>query len=68
MCAGAIVNARIPNVYFGAFDAKNGACGSALNLLQMSDNYRPNYEGGILEKECSDLIKNFFRDLRKSKA
>jgi len=67
MCAGAIVNARIPNVYFGAYDAKNGACGSALNLFEMAENYRPVYQGGLLEEECSNLIKNFFKDLRKNK-
>lgn len=65
MCAGAIVNARIPNVYFGAYDHKNGACGSALNILDMSENFRPDYVGGILQDECSDLIKNFFKELRK---
>lgn len=67
MCAGAIVNARIPNVYFGAYDNKNGACGSALNLLEMSENYRPVYKGGIMEKECSELIKKFFKELRENK-
>lgn len=67
MCAGAIVNARIPNVYFGAYDLKNGACGSALNLLNMSENYRPEFEGGILEEECSTLIRSFFKELRNKK-
>lgn len=65
MCAGAIVNARIPKVYFGAYDIKNGACGSQLNLLNLPYNFRPEYEGGILENQCSDLIKNFFKNLRK---
>lgn len=67
MCAGAIVNARIPNVYFGAFDVKNGACGSAINLLEMSENYRPDYKGGILEDECSEMIKRFFKELRQKR-
>lgn len=65
MCAGAIVNAKIPNVYFGAYDTKNGACGSALNVLNMPNNFRPEFEGGILESECSKLIKDFFKNLRK---
>lgn len=64
MCAGAIVNARIPKVYFGAYDEKNGACGSSLNLFEMKNNFRPEYTGGILEEECSGLIKNFFTELR----
>ena len=67
MCAGAIVNARIPNVYFGAYDTKNGACGSALNLLEMSENFKPDYCGGVMEEECSNLIKNFFKELRNKK-
>lgn len=65
MCAGAIVNAKIPKVYFGAYDAKNGACGSAVNILNMQNNFRPDFEGGILEEECSSLIKQFFKELRK---
>ncbi len=64
MCAGAIVNAKIPNVYFGAYDLKNGACGSALNVLNMQNNFKPQFEGGILEEECSKLIKDFFKNIR----
>ena len=66
MCAGAIVNARIPKVYFGAYDAKNGACGSDLNVLNMLNNFRPEYTGGILEEECSAMIKNFFKEMRNA--
>ena len=66
MCAGAIVNARIPKVYFGAYDAKNGACGSDLNVLNMQNNFRPEYTGGILEEECSAMIKNFFKEMRNA--
>lgn len=68
MCAGAIVNARIDNIYFGAYDAKNGACGSALNLLNMSENYRPHFEGGVLEEDCSKIIKDFFKNLRNKQS
>ncbi len=64
MCAGAIVNARIPKVYFGAYDLKNGACASNLNLFNMENNFRPEFFGGILEKECSDLLRDFFKKLR----
>ena len=64
MCAGAIVNAHIPKVYFGAYDQKNGSCGSAINVLSMSNNFKPYYEGGILEEECRNIIKDFFKRLR----
>ena len=67
MCAGAIVNARIPEVYFGAYDIKNGACGSYINLLETENNFRPKFTGGILEEECSGLIKQFFREMRNSR-
>ncbi len=66
MCAGAIVNARIPKVYFGAYDKKNGACSSNLNLFNMLNNFRPEFSGGILEEECSELIKKFFKEMRNA--
>ena len=68
MCAGAIVNARIPKVYFGAYDEKNGACASALRLFNMENNFQPEYTGGIMEEQCSELIKQFFKDMRKRKS
>lgn len=64
MCAGAIINARIPRVVFGASDAKCGACGSVCDLFSMAFNHHPQVEKGILEKECADLLKEFFQDLR----
>lgn len=64
MCSGAIVNARIPNVYFGAFDKNFGCCGSTLNILELSNSFHPNYSGGIMEKECSEIITDFFKQLR----
>lgn len=66
MCAGAIVNARIPKVYFGAYDKKNGACGSYIDLMNTENNFRPEVTGGILEYKCSELIKDFFKKLRNS--
>ncbi len=66
MCAGAIVNARIPKVYFGAYDKKNGACGSYMDLMNTENNFRPEVTGGILEDKCSELIKDFFKKLRNS--
>lgn len=64
MCAGAIVNARIPRVVFGAKDEKNGACGSVCDLFSMDFNHHPAVEAGIMEAECAELLTAFFRDLR----
>ncbi len=64
MCSGAIVNARIPNVYFGAYDKNFGCCGSTLNILEIQNSFKPNYEGGILEEECSAILSKFFKELR----
>ena len=65
MCAGAIINARIKNVVFGAYDKKNGACGSVTNLFESDFSYSPSYEGGFMENECADVLSRFFKDLRK---
>lgn len=65
MCAGAIVNARIPQVYFGAYDVKNGCCGSITNILELQNGYHPACEGGIMEAECASLLSDFFKKLRK---
>lgn len=68
MCAGAIINSRIKNVYFGANDYKNGACGSVVNLFNLDFNHKPNFEKGILENECSEILTRFFKNLREKKA
>jgi tRNA(adenine34) deaminase len=61
MCAGAIVLAKIGNLYFGAFDNKSGACGSVLNITNnKSLNHRLSVSGGILDAECAGLLKSFF--------
>ena len=65
MCAGAIVNARIPQVYFGAYDVKNGCCGSITNILELQNGYHPACEGGVMEAECAALMSDFFKKLRK---
>lgn len=65
MCAGAIINARIPEVYFGARDDKAGACGSVLNLFEERFNHKPRLVGGILEDECGALLREFFHRVRK---
>lgn len=64
MCAGAIINAKIDKVVFGAFDLNYGACGSVLNLLTMQKTHNSECYGGIMEDECSNLIADFFADLR----
>ena len=64
MCAGAIINAHIPKVYFGAYDFKNGSCGTITNLFEMPYNFKPEYEGGILEEDCAGILKDFFKKLR----
>jgi len=64
MCAWAILNSRIKNVYFGAFDTKYGAFGGALNLAHYG-NFETNIFGGIMEKECENLLKEYFKSIRK---
>ena len=64
MCAGAIINAHIPKVYFGAYDFKNGSCGTITNLFEMPYNFKPDSIGGIMQEECSQLLKDFFKKLR----
>lgn len=68
MCAGAIINSRIKKVYIGASDPKTGAVGSVLNLFDdYKFNHKPEYEKGIMAKECEEILKNFFKELRKNK-
>ena len=64
MCAGAIVNARIPRVVYGAADSKSGACGSVCDLFQMNFNHHPEVTVGVREEECAQLLTEFFQDLR----
>jgi tRNA(adenine34) deaminase len=65
MCAGAIILSRIPEVYFGAFDPKAGACGSLLNLLEDNRfNHRAAVISGVRGKECGAILTEFFRAIR----
>lgn len=64
MCAGAIINARIPKVVFGASDAKAGACGSVCDLFGEKWNHHPEVQKGVLEEECRQVLLDFFRELR----
>lgn len=64
MCAGAIVNARIPRVVYGASDEKCGAVRSVCSLFDMRFNHHPAVESGVLEAECARLLTDFFQKLR----
>ena len=69
MCAGAIVQARIPKVVIGCMNPKAGCAGSVLDLLHEDGfNHQVEMESGVLEEECSLLMKDFFKDLREKKA
>lgn len=64
MCAGAIINARIPRVVYGAGDHKAGSCGSVCDLFSMAYNHHPQVESGLMEEECGAVLKDFFKNLR----
>ena len=64
MCAGAIINARIPRVVFGASDDKCGACGSVCDLFSMEFNHHPVVESGLRQEEAGALMQEFFQNLR----
>lgn len=68
MCCGAIINSRIDNVYFGAYDIKSGSAVSVQKMFELPYNYRPEVTGGIMEKECADILSDFFRQLRIKKS
>ena len=68
MCAGAIINARIKKLYIGTLDEKTGAAGSVLNLFEdYPFNHKVEIETGILKTDCEKILKDFFKELRKSK-
>lgn len=68
MCAGALVQARIDRAVVGSMNPKAGSAGSVINLLQMKEfNHQVEFEKGVLEEECTALLQNFFKELRKKK-
>ena len=68
MCAGAIISARIDNLYFGAYDKKSGCAGSVTNLFEKNlFNHNVNVMGGHMEDECAQILKIFFKKLRQKK-
>ena len=69
MCAGAIVQARIPRVVVGAMNKKAGCAGSVINLFQIpAFNHQVEFEKGVLEQECSAMLSDFFKELRNAKS
>lgn len=64
MCAGAIINARIKTLIFGAFDPKAGSIDSVINLCDYPYNHKPEIYGGICEDECHEVLKEFFEKIR----
>ena len=64
MCTGAIINARIPTVVFGAREALSGSCGSVIDLFSERYGHRPAVYPGVCREECAALLQNFFRDKR----
>ena len=66
VCAGAIINARVPRVVYGARDAKAGSCGSVCDLFSMDYNHHPTLVSGVREEEASALLSEFFTNLRQT--
>ena len=67
MCAGAIINARLPRVVYGAKEPTNGCCGSAVDLFMLPCSQKPELVPGVLEEECSAMLSAFFRRLREKR-
>ncbi len=65
MCAGAILNARVRRVFYGARDRAMGACGGVLNLFMEDFPHHPQLVGGILAEDCQTVLSAFFKELRK---
>lgn len=67
MCTGAIINSRIKTLYYGAPDPKAGSCGTLVNLFDIAYNHKPEVVAGLLEEECAETLRTFFRELRARK-
>ena len=68
MCAGAIINARVPRVVFGTPDLRFGAFGSLINLADVPLNHKPELKGGVLGEECREMLSEYFRRKRKKQS
>ena len=66
MCAGAIINARIPRLVYGAKDEKAGSCGTLTDLFALPYNHKPEVSAGVMEEECRQILKDFFKKLREN--
>ena len=64
MCAGAILNARIPTVVYGAREEKSGSCGSVIDLFSENYGFHPRVYGGVLKEDCAAVLREFFEQLR----
>lgn len=64
MCCGAIINSRIERVIFGAYDSKSGSVESIINMFELPFNHKPEVVSGIMQKECSKILSDFFTELR----
>ena len=67
MCCGAIINSRIDDVIFGAYDIKSGSAVSVQKMFELPYNYPPEVTGGMMENECSEILSEFFKQLRQKK-
>lgn len=67
MCTGAIINSRIKRLVYGASDYKAGSCGSVVNLFDLPYNHKPEMISGFMQEECSQILTEFFRELRQKK-
>ena len=67
MCAGAIINARLLRVVYGAKDPKAGSCESVVRLFDLPYNHRPQVTSGVLEADCAQLLTDFFARMRASR-
>ena len=67
MCTGAIINSRIKRLVYGASDYKAGSCGSVVNLFDLPYNHKPEMVSGFMQEECSQILTEFFKNLRSGK-
>lgn len=68
MCCGAIINSRVERVVFGAYDKKAGSCCSVTSMFELPYNHKPELVGGVMEKQCSQVLSDFFKALRTKNA
>ncbi len=67
MCSGGIIHGRLDHIVFGAYDSKSGSVCSVQRMFELPYNHKPSVTAGFMEKECSELLKSFFRELREKR-